>query len=119
MTLAEGGMVRKSKNRRRIPEGCYTFLVFLKFFIKFNKTAVVRDYRLKTSEICGDMVGNTAMGSPCFPLAGELMGNTPIGSPLLFGHFPKCVCYPVSIVEKISNTLVAFSKELPIPFRYC
>jgi hypothetical protein len=64
------------------------------------------------SDICGDTVGNRPRG-----LAGDTLGNAPSGSPLLFGHFPKCICYSVKVPEKVSNTLWAFPKELPIPFK--
>jgi hypothetical protein len=47
------------------------------------------------------------------------VGNVLIGSPLSFEHFPKCIRYSVSIAEKVSNTLWAFPKESPTPFRYC
>jgi hypothetical protein len=49
----------------------------------------------------------------------DLEENTPIGSPLLFGHFPKCLHYSVSIPEKVSHPLREFHKESPIPFRFC
>jgi hypothetical protein len=35
------------------------------------------------------------------------------------GHYPKGICCCVNIDEKVSNTLQAFPKESPIPFRYC
>jgi hypothetical protein len=70
-------------------------------------------------EICGDTVGIRARGFPCFLLARDLEGIAPIGSPLLFGHFPECLCYSVSIVEKVSNPLWVFPKESPIPFWFC
>jgi hypothetical protein len=65
------------------------------------------------------MVTIRLRGFPCFLLAGDLEGNVPMGSPLLFGHFPKCRCYSVSIAEKVSNPLWAFPKESAIPFRFC
>ncbi len=46
------------------------------------------------------------------------MGNTLSGFLFLFGHFPKCIRYTVKVAEKVSNTLWAFPKESPIPFRY-
>jgi hypothetical protein len=70
------------------------------------------------SDIFGDMLGNRPRGYPCFLLAEVTLGNAPSGSPLLFGHFPKCIRYLVKVAEKVSNTLWAFPKESPIPFRY-
>jgi hypothetical protein len=35
--------------------------------------------------------------SPCVLLAGDTVGNAPISSLLLFGHFPKCIHYFVSL----------------------
>jgi hypothetical protein len=70
------------------------------------------------SYICGDMVGNRLRGYPCFLLAGDMFGNAPSRSPLLLAHFPKFIHYSVKVAEKVSNTLWAFPKELPIPFRY-
>ncbi len=58
-------------------------------------------------------------GYPCYLLAGDPEVDVPIGSPRLFGHFPKCLCYSISIAEKVSNPLWAFLKESPIPFRFC
>jgi hypothetical protein len=52
------------------------------------------------------------------PIGWNTLGNAPNRSPLLFGHFPKCARYSVKVAEKVSNTLWAFPKELPIPFRY-
>ncbi len=68
--------------------------------------------RQKMPEMCGDTV------SPCFLLAGSLVGNVPIVSPRLFGHFPRCIHFFVSVAEKDSNTLQAFPKESSMPFRY-
>jgi hypothetical protein len=34
-----------------------------------------------------------------------------VRSPLLFGHFPKCICYSVSVAEKVSNTLWVFFSQ--------
>ncbi len=59
-------------------------------------------------EICGDMLGDRPRRFLCFPLAGDPMGNAPIGSPFLLGRFPKCVCYSVSVAEKVFSTLWAF-----------
>jgi hypothetical protein len=67
-------------------------------------------------EICGDTVGITPKGFPCFPLAGEPEGNAPTGPPLLFEHFPKCLRYSLSIEEKVSTPLWSFPKELLIPY---
>jgi hypothetical protein len=64
------------------------------------------------SDICGNTLGNRPRG-----LAGTL-GNVPSGSPLLFGHFPKHICYSVRVAKKVSNTLWAFPKESPILFTY-
>jgi hypothetical protein len=64
------------------------------------------------SDICGDTVGKRPRG-----LAGDTLGNAPSGSPLLFGHFPKCIRYSAKVAENVSNTLLEFYKELPIPFR--
>jgi hypothetical protein len=69
-------------------------------------------------DICGETVGNRLVGYPCFLLAGDMLGNAPSRSALLFGHFPKCIRYWVKVAEKVSNTLWAFPKEFPIPFRY-
>ncbi len=51
-------------------------------------------------------------------LAGDLVQNAPIRFLLLFGHFPKCICFCVSAAEKVSNTLWAFPNESPKPLRY-
>ncbi len=67
-------------------------------------------------DICKDMVGNRPRRSPCFLLAGERWLNAPFGFPILFGHFSKCICYFVSIAEKVSNTLWAFPKGRQYPF---
>ncbi len=80
---------------------------------------MLRGNKQKMPEICGDMVGIRPRGFPCFLLAGDLEGNAPIGPPLLFGHFPKCFHYSVGIAEKVSSPFWAFSKESPIPFRFC
>jgi hypothetical protein len=69
------------------------------------------------SDVCGDAEGKRLRGSPSFLWAGDKVGNAFIRFPLLFRHFPKCLRY--SVAEKVSNTLLAFSKELLIPFRYC
>ncbi len=39
-------------------------------------------------------------------------------SPLLFRHSLKCLCFSVSIAEKVSNPLWAFPKAQLIPFRF-
>jgi hypothetical protein len=70
------------------------------------------------SDICGDTVGNRQTGYPCFLLAGNMLGNVPSGSPLLFKHFQKCILYSEKVAEEVSNTLWAFPKEFPIPFKY-
>jgi hypothetical protein len=54
--------------------------------------------------------GNRPRWYSCFLLAGHTLGNAPSGSPLLFGHFPKFICYLVKVAEKVSNTLWAFPK---------
>jgi hypothetical protein len=82
----------------------------------FHKTAVLRGNRQKMPEICRDTVGDRPRGSPGFLLAGDLMENVVIGSSILFGHFPKCILYSVSIAENVSNTVWAFPKESPILF---
>jgi hypothetical protein len=67
------------------------------------------------SDIYGDMVGNRPREYPCFLLAGDKLGNAL--------HFyldisqSVYICYSVMVAEKVSNTLWAFPKEWPIPFR--
>jgi hypothetical protein len=73
--------------------------------IKVIKIAVLRGNRQKMLAICGDTLGNRLRRFPCFPLAGNLVGNAPISSPYLFGPFPKCICYSVSVAEKVSSTI--------------
>jgi hypothetical protein len=97
--------------------------MIIKFFyyvsnFKFNITAVLLRNQQNMSDICRDMLCNRLRVYPCFLLAGDTLRNPPSGSPLLFGHFPKCICYSVKVAEKVSNTLRAFPKESPIPFRY-
>jgi hypothetical protein len=110
--------VGKIKNRRRTADNFKIFLFCLQFLIKFNKTAVLLRNQKNMSDICGNKLGNRPRGYPCFLLAGDTLGNAPSWSPLLFGHFPKCICYLVQVAEKISNTLWAFPKELTILFGY-
>ncbi len=64
------------------------------------------------SDICGNTLGNRPRG-----FAGDTLGNAPSGSPLLFGHFPKHICYSVKVAEQVP-ILWAFFKESPILFRY-
>jgi hypothetical protein len=63
-------------------------------------------------EICEDMVGNRLAGL-LVPNDGDPVGNAPTRFPLLFEHFPTCICYFVSIADKVSNTpQEAFPQEL-------
>jgi hypothetical protein len=111
-------MVGKRKNRRRTATIYYIFLLCLQCLIKFNKTAVLCRNQQNMSDICRDTVGNRPRGFLCFLLAGGTLGNAPSRSPLLFGHFPKCIRYSLKVAKKVSNTLWAFPKQPPIPFRY-
>jgi hypothetical protein len=61
------------------------------------------------SDICGDTVGNMPRG-----LVGDTLGN---GLHFYLG-ISKCIRYSIRVAEKVSNTLWAFPKESPIPFRY-
>jgi hypothetical protein len=80
---------------------------------------MLRGFKQKMSEICGDTVGIRPWRFPFFLLAEDPERNAPIGSPLLFEHFSKCLCYSVSIAAEVSNPLWAFPKKLRIPFRFC
>jgi hypothetical protein len=93
-----------------------TFKCFVKSF-KFNKTVILQGNKQKMPEICGET--KVGEGASLFQLAGDSMGNVPIRAPPLFKHAPKCICYFVSIVGKLSNTLWAFPTGWPTPFKYC
>jgi hypothetical protein len=67
-------------------------------------------------------VGTRLRGVSLFPMAGDLEGNAPIGSSLLYGHFPKCLRYSVSIAEKVSDPLgpaQMVSKSFKVHFTKC
>jgi hypothetical protein len=68
-------------------------------------------------EICGDTVGDSVRGPPCFLLAGDLVGNAPIMSSFIFGH--SGLHYSISVAEKVSYTFWALPQELALHFRYC
>jgi hypothetical protein len=81
---------------------------------------VLQGNRKKMPEICFDTVGDRLRGVSSFPMAEDQVENVPIGPTLFFGYFPWCTCYySISIAEKVSYTLQAFSNESPIPFKYC
>jgi hypothetical protein len=94
----------------------FKFFVLSPIVFKFNKTAALQGNKRKMPDICGDAVGITPRGFPCFPLAGDLEGNAPTGSTFLFGQFSKCFCYSIRIAEKVSNPLWSFPKESLIPY---
>jgi hypothetical protein len=115
-------MVRKSKKKKKIgeePLRAWKFFVWSPNLnlVKYNR--VLRGNKQEMPEICGDTVSNRLRGPAFFLFASDLVRNAPIRSPLLSGRFPNCFRYSVIIAEKVSNTLWAFPKELPTPFRYC
>ncbi len=73
----------------------------------------------KWTEKCRDMVDDRASDSPCLVLAGDPVGNAPSRSSLLFGHISMFPQLSKHCFKKVFNNLLAFPKELPIPFRYC
>ncbi len=113
-------MVGKNKNRRTADGFLKLFLLCLRFLIKLNKTTLLkvmdRKCLINRMWIHG---GQYVRGVLLFLLARDMVGNTPIASSVLFGHFAQCIRYSVCNADKVSNTLQAFPKESPIPFRYC
>jgi hypothetical protein len=75
LSLAESGIVGKSKNRRRTADGFEVIVLCLKIIFKFNKFAVLRGNKQKMAEICGGTVGTRPRGLSCFLLAGDPEGN--------------------------------------------
>jgi hypothetical protein len=76
-----------------------------------------RDCRTSLSFADSGIVGKSknrrrTAGLSCFLLAGDPEGNVPIWSPLLFGYFPKCLCYSVSITETVYNPLLGISQRV-------
>jgi hypothetical protein len=112
------------------------FAVLLRFFIKSITRQRFEENKRNMPNVCKYEVtlGNKPSCSPCFPLASRFF--LPLFSLFSankniwrhaekcryrrfltrFRHFPDCLL-PSSIVDKLSNTLVAFSKRPPIPFR--
>jgi hypothetical protein len=54
-----------------------------------------------------------------FPIGGRSGGKCTHQVSTFIWPFSKCIHYSVSIAENVANTLGAFLKESPIPFRYC
>jgi hypothetical protein len=95
--------------RRRITDGFEIFLLCLRFLLNLIKSPCFKEIDrncLKYLDIRWAI------------LADDLVRNAPIRFLLLFGHFPKCICYYVSAAEKVSNTLWVFPNESPKPLRY-
>jgi hypothetical protein len=100
LSLAESGIVGKSKNRRT-PDGFYFCFVMPPNRIKFNETAMLQGNKQKMPEIYGDTV---ATGRGDF-LVSYWLATQKEMHPLLFGHFLKCLCHSVNITKKVSNPL--------------
>ncbi len=90
-------------------------MLSLQIVLKLIKPPCFEGINGNLPDICGDI---RLRGFPCFLLAEDPELNAPIGSSLLFGHFPKCLRYSVSIAENVSNPFWAFPKESPIPFKF-
>ncbi len=43
---------------------------------------------------------------------GDIVGKAPSGSSFLTGHFPKCLCYSVSVAGTLRAYLKKFPKQL-------
>jgi hypothetical protein len=89
LSLAESGIDGKSKKRGRTTVNLKFFGYITKSYLSLVKPPCFEEINRKWLKY----VETGPRRFPCFLLAGDLEGNVPIGSPLLFGHFPKCLCY--------------------------
>jgi hypothetical protein len=102
--------IGKNKNRRKTADGFDIFLVRLRFFIKFNKTTILKKRRKCLKYV--DTVGNRPMGSSYFLLTGDPVGNALIGSPFFGGHFLSVSITLLAFAVKVSNTLLAIFQRV-------
>jgi hypothetical protein len=100
------------------------FLLSLQLVTRFNKTNMLQGNKQKMSQLCGDMVGISQRGFPCFlfPIGWEMhplglhfclgisqsfsatLEVLPKRTPNLFGHFPKSCQYPLGSAQMVSKS---------------
>ncbi len=87
--------IGNNKNRRKTTDGFDIFLLRLRFFIRFNKTTILKKERKCLKYV--DTVGNRPMGSPyVFPTDWRPGGKCIYWVSTFFLALPKCIHYSVS-----------------------
>ncbi len=115
-SLTKSSRVRNIKKRRRTADGFKIFLLHLRFFfIKFNKITVIREIE-KNALNMWSYKWEGLFVSYWLEIRWEMWLS---GLHLYLGISKSLSAILCSIAAKVSSTLWAFSKESPIPFRYC
>jgi hypothetical protein len=107
-------MVGMKKNKRTA-DGFQNFLLGLQFLIKFDKIVNLEEINEKCLKNVEKqwVICRWGLLVSCWL---HLLGNAPIGSPLLYRHFPKWICYSVSVANKAPILYRHFPKSCQYPF---